>query len=231
MNDDPSHHLISGQINHDGRMGFPMLMPIFSRSGGPNDPDTPETQPTVERRPVVPLPADIHFVDADWKVPPLAARRKMRQDFNNHVRREFIIWLALSQPDTLKDAGISQAEINKMRRQGSVPDGYEVHHKLPIAGGGDNSPSNLILIRRDIHDSIHAELDPQVAGLKEGESRRVRLPRPTGVFYGKPPAGPGIDDAPVMTETKGSAQKPAGWSRWLPMFEPPTPQGPSRFRL
>lgn len=217
------HHRISGDLNPIRSIAGFMSLPVFSKR--PTDPDTPEiTGPDSERRPVPPLPPDIPTITVAWRVPPLAARKKVRQDFNNYARREFIVWLAITQTDVLASAGIGPAEIAAMKKNGNVPSGYEVHHKLPIAGGGDNNPSNLILIRVDVHDSIHAALDPQVAGLKEGQRREVRLPRPEGVFYGKPPAGPAIDETPPLAATK-----PGLLSRFLPGYDRPKPPSPSRF--
>lgn len=39
----------------------------------------------------------------------------------------------------------------------STPDGYEVHHIVPLSEGGVDSPDNMILVSEDTHDKITAE--------------------------------------------------------------------------
>ena len=38
----------------------------------------------------------------------------------------------------------------------SVPDGYEVHHIVPLCEGGADSPDNMIIIKKEEHDIITA---------------------------------------------------------------------------
>ncbi len=38
----------------------------------------------------------------------------------------------------------------------SVPEGYEVHHIVPLSEGGSDTPDNMILVREDLHDQITA---------------------------------------------------------------------------
>lgn len=38
----------------------------------------------------------------------------------------------------------------------SVPEGYEVHHIIPLCEGGADSPDNMVLIREEEHDIITA---------------------------------------------------------------------------
>lgn len=40
---------------------------------------------------------------------------------------------------------------------GSVPTGYEVHHIMPLSEGGSDTPDNMILVEKEIHDKITAE--------------------------------------------------------------------------
>lgn len=39
----------------------------------------------------------------------------------------------------------------------SVPEGYEVHHKIPLSQGGPDSTDNMILVSEEDHDRITAE--------------------------------------------------------------------------
>lgn len=38
----------------------------------------------------------------------------------------------------------------------SVPEGYEVHHIVPLSEGGADTPENMILVKEDLHDEITA---------------------------------------------------------------------------
>ncbi len=35
-----------------------------------------------------------------------------------------------------------------------IPEGYEVHHIIPLCEGGADTPDNMVLVRSDIHDAI-----------------------------------------------------------------------------
>ena len=37
-----------------------------------------------------------------------------------------------------------------------VPEGWEVHHIVPLSEGGADSPENMILVKEDVHDAITA---------------------------------------------------------------------------
>ena len=53
--------------------------------------------------------------------------------------------------DDLKKLNLSSDDLAKISR-GELPDGYQVHHKLSLDDGGDNSSANLILIRDTDHE-------------------------------------------------------------------------------
>ena len=38
----------------------------------------------------------------------------------------------------------------------SVPEGYEVHHIIPLSEGGTDDPSNMVLLTKEEHDAITA---------------------------------------------------------------------------
>lgn len=79
----------------------------------------------------------------------------------NKVRPAFLKQLANRHANELRAAGIAQAAIDRMASNGRPPDGYQVHHRIPLDDGGDNSFSNLILIRDDVeHRAIHGRFNP-----------------------------------------------------------------------
>lgn len=75
----------------------------------------------------------------------------LRKTFDNGVRADFVKKLATENIDDLKKLGLTDLDIGDMKL-GKLPDGFEVHHKLPLEDGGDNSFGNLILIQQDYHD-------------------------------------------------------------------------------
>lgn len=38
----------------------------------------------------------------------------------------------------------------------SLPEGYEVHHIIPLSEGGTDDPSNMVLLTKEEHDAITA---------------------------------------------------------------------------
>lgn len=48
-------------------------------------------------------------------------------------------------------------EFLRMHGYDSVPEGYEVHHIVPLCEGGEDSPDNMILVSDEEHDIITAE--------------------------------------------------------------------------
>ncbi|MDG9882466.1 HNH endonuclease [Pseudomonas sp. GD04058] len=77
------------------------------------------------------------------------------------VRPAWLKSVALSHRQELLDAGLSAAVVDRMEKDGKVPPGYEVHHRLPLDDGGTNAFSNLILMRNDIeHIAVHGRYNP-----------------------------------------------------------------------
>lgn len=124
-----------------------------------------------------------------YQVPSKEEREKMRDQFNEEKRAEFVKYLATTQREALKRAGISDKQIENMRINGWTPHGFNTHHKLPIHGGGTNDFSNLVLVRREPwHDMMHYHLiNQQVKNMNEGDSRVITIPDPgTPVFSAAP---------------------------------------------
>ena len=114
-----------------------------------------------------------------FKVPPKAEREAMRTEFEQVKRAEFIKYLAETQQDALKKAGITDKQLEGMKK-GFTPHGFNTHHKLPIYGGGNNDFSNLVLIRREPwHDMMHYHLiNPQIKNMNTGDARQIVIPDP-----------------------------------------------------
>ena len=152
-------------------------------------------QPQVQAQTQAPSPAQpvqaefsfdtIHGMklkEVEYRVPPMDERKRKRAEFQGSghkegVRSQFLKMLANEHAQELKDLlGMTDAEIARMAEGKSV-NGYNVHHKLPIHGGGKNEFSNFILTPLYPHDQWHHDvLDQQIEGLGMGGARKVLLP-------------------------------------------------------
>jgi hypothetical protein len=104
------------------------------------------------------------------------------------VRKRFVEHISGSAENiaSLKRAGLSDAQIKKLQ-SGKVPKGFQVHHKLPLDDGGDNSFGNLVLIKNHpYHKAITNEQFSLTKGLKPGKSKSFDWVIPPGIVY---PAG------------------------------------------
>ena len=82
--------------------------------------------------------------------------------------------------------GLSDHMIGLLAK-GEAPNGFNVHHKMPLAGGGKNEFSNFILIQNDpYHTDIHKVSDLQIVKMKEGETKTVKIPMPQGNVFVPP---------------------------------------------
>ncbi len=110
---------------------------------------------------------------------------KLRQKFDSAERKAFLQGIA-NDPEKrkqLKRAGLTENDIAAMK-DGEVPDGWQVHHKLPLDDGGTNDTSNLVLIKQDPHHIAMSNARTQLAkGLEPGKSRIVKFPVPPGFVY------------------------------------------------
>ncbi|MEA1938399.1 MAG: HNH endonuclease signature motif containing protein [Pseudomonadota bacterium] len=97
------------------------------------------------------------------------------------IRKRFMLWLVRTHKSQLLAAGLTNYDLRKMR-EGYVPAGYNVHHKLPISGGGTNSFSNLCLIPIFPHNQIHKYIFEKIWNLVPGDRKILRIPWPVGEF-------------------------------------------------
>lgn len=125
-----------------------------------------------------------------YHVPSSDERKAKRAEFQGHdgkegMRSKFLKMLAKDHEKQLRDQlGFTDAEIDLMKQGRSVP-GYNVHHKLPLHGGGKNEFSNFILTPLYPHDQWHHDvLDPQIADcMGTGQSKEVMLPWTDAMIY------------------------------------------------
>lgn len=84
----------------------------------------------------------------------------------------------------MREAGISEKMIERMKTKGRPPKNWQVHHKLPLDDGGTNSFDNLVLIKNDPYHKVITNAQRGLAkGLKPGQTKEVDFPVPDGYLY------------------------------------------------
>lgn len=87
--------------------------------------------------------------------------KEERAFFKNRVKKAFLQWLYYRGVLPWKE----------------LPSFLDVHHKHPLGGGGTNDFSNLVIITKETHNIINRTIiDPQLEGIKEGETRTISVP-------------------------------------------------------
>ena len=123
--------------------------------------------------------------EVEWTVPDSKTRKRRRSAFGK-VREEFLKHIGATMEPALRDMGLTDKQIEQVKK-GTAPNGYNVHHKLPIHGGGQNVFSNLILMPIKPHDELHHKvMDPQVAQMQTGDSKKVMIPWTDDMVYVDP---------------------------------------------
>lgn len=134
------------------------------------------------------LPDQVHgipVVEVSYTAVSKKRVKELRRQFSE-MRRKFLINLAETQADLLKQMGLSDNALALLAK-GNAPNGFNVHHKMPLAGGGKNEFSNFILIQNNpYHTDIHKVSDLQIATMKEGETKTVKIPMPEGSVFVPP---------------------------------------------
>lgn len=139
-----------------------------------------------------------------YEVPPKSEREAKRAEFNGSgdkegVRSKFLKMLANEhEPELRAKLGLTDSEIAMMKKGRSVP-GYNVHHKLPLHGGGKNEFSNFIMTPLYPHDQWHHDvLDPQIADcMGTGQKKEVMLPWTDEMIYDPKSFGITKENQPV----------------------------------
>jgi hypothetical protein len=119
-----------------------------------------------------------------------AASDALRKEFEDKVRSPFARSLADNEAKIakLREAGLDDTAIKRLQ-DGKLPDGWQVHHKIPLDDGGTNSFDNLLLIKNEpYHKTITNAHNELIRGMKEGETKVFDFPVPEGNIY-PPKAG------------------------------------------
>ena len=111
--------------------------------------------------------------------------KQLRNKFNNSVRKNFLQDLASDEKKfkQLFDTGLTEIDVKNFE-SGLVPDGYQVHHKLPLDDGGTNDFKNLILIKNDPYHKVLTNSQKNLTkGMEVGDSINIKWPIPEGFIY------------------------------------------------
>ena len=132
-----------------------------------------------------------HFEEITYTKRTKADTEALRRKFSSSVRAKFMKKIS-SDPayvQQLREAGFSDDDLTFMQL-GRVPDDWEVHHKLPLDDGGDNSFGNLLLIKSSPYHSVVTGYQKTNTGkMKPGESVQIKWPTYNqGIVY--PPRKP-----------------------------------------
>jgi RHS repeat-associated protein len=116
-----------------------------------------------------------------------ATRKQLRSKFDNSEREKFVKHLAETPEHVaqLKKAGLTDDDIATLKN-GNIPDGYQVHHKLPLDDGGTNDFENLVLIKNNPYHTAITNRQKDLVGkgkLKHGESKVIDFPIVEGIVY------------------------------------------------
>ena len=125
---------------------------------------------------------DVTVKDISYQKRDAEELRTLRKEFDQSVRKEFLKELGTN-PDRLSSAGFSETDILKIKN-GRVPDGWQVHHKLPLDDGGTNSYDNLVLIQNEPYHKVITNYQNSIARqMVNGESKVVPWPVINGDIY------------------------------------------------
>ena len=108
--------------------------------------------------------------------------KDLRRTFDNGGRSDFIRNLAQDE-SLLRNAGFNSSDI-QMIKDGYVPSGWQVHHKLPLDDSGTNNFDNLVLIQNEpYHKVITNHQNTVTRGMIPGEIREIIWPKIDGNIY------------------------------------------------
>ncbi|QBO35728.1 hypothetical protein EQG49_04245 [Periweissella cryptocerci] len=106
---------------------------------------------------------------------PSVEAKKLRNKFNASVKKSFLRNLATDEK-RLQKYGLTKNDIEDMR-DGYVPDGWQVHHQLPLDDSGTNDFSNLVLVKNEpYHKVITNYQRSSTKGMKPGDKRIINWP-------------------------------------------------------
>ena len=105
--------------------------------------------------------------------PPEVTKRLRKEFDHKRLNKVFMLWLYR----TGKLNPYSH-EIDLIRAsRGIVPSGFDIHHIVPLSGGGLNKFSNMCLIERNLHKFINKKcFDPALRGIQIGQTITINVP-------------------------------------------------------
>ena len=127
---------------------------------------------------------DVNVQEITLKKRSASELSQLRSEFDTSVRKNFLKELG-KQTEYLKEAGFTDGDILKIQN-GYVPTGWQVHHKIPLDGGGTNTFSNLVLIQNEPYHKVLTNYQNDVMkDMKEFDEIIVSWPQPNGNIYPK----------------------------------------------
>ncbi|HDR2794162.1 HNH endonuclease signature motif containing protein [Enterobacter cloacae] len=104
----------------------------------------------------------------------------LRKEFNSTARKKF-----LNQLSNSSDAANSFESSDLLRmRKGIAPDGWEVHHKLPLDDSGTNTFDNLSLIKKEPFHKVLTNMQrTSTRDMQPGDSKITPWIMPTDSIY------------------------------------------------
>lgn len=105
---------------------------------------------------------------------PPEVTKQLRKEFDRRkMNRLFVRWLYRR---GLLDKYADVINLNRAAK-GRIPHGFDVHHIIPLSGGGKNRFSNFCLIERSLHKFINKKcFEPALRGIKIGQTVMIDLP-------------------------------------------------------
>ena len=125
---------------------------------------------------------DVKIQEISYVKRNFAELKTLRDEFNTTARKAFLEDLG-NNVENLRNAGFSETDILKIQN-GRVPDGWQVHHKLPLDDSGTNSFDNLVLIQNEPYHKVITNYQNSIARqMKIGAVQAVQWPMPNGNIY------------------------------------------------
>ncbi len=114
---------------------------------------------------------------------PTDKTHELRKEFRrSDITRDFLNFLLDNGYLTPIQKRINIATI----RKGKVPKNFDVHHIIPLSGGGSNALSNLCLIEKSFHKFLNRRcFDPALKNIRENETVEIDIPDlpPVALFH------------------------------------------------
>ena len=110
----------------------------------------------------------------EFTLQPKTYTKEKRKEFDHkRLNRIFVLWLYRSGQ---LDPYVREINLARVSR-GLIPHGFDIHHIVPLSGGGTNRLSNLCLIEKSLHKFINKYcFDPVLKNIQEGQTVTVPVP-------------------------------------------------------